>query len=188
MGNIIGSNNPFPSVLFDEQAADIATPAADRWVLYTKSGGVYARNAAGTVVGPFAAATPGGEFPTGNAKVATTETTTSLTYADLTTVGPSVTVTVGASGKVMLHAKCRLKNNTANQYAGAGIVVSGANTIAAFTLMIVQNDAASDFQEFGASTMLTGLAAGSTTFKMQYIVSGGTGEFNTRELTVAPVL
>jgi hypothetical protein len=50
------SENPFPSVLFDEQASDIATPASDRWVVYTKSGGVYARNAAGTVVGPFAAA------------------------------------------------------------------------------------------------------------------------------------
>lgn len=50
-----GSESPLPSVLFDEQAADPATPPADRWRLFAKSGGIYARNAAGTVVGPFAA-------------------------------------------------------------------------------------------------------------------------------------
>jgi hypothetical protein len=49
------SENPYPSVLLDEQASDIATPASDRWVLFAKSGGIYARNAAGTVVGPFGA-------------------------------------------------------------------------------------------------------------------------------------
>lgn len=181
-----GSDSPFPSVFFDEQAANPATPAADRWRLFAKSGGIYAINPAGTVVGPFAAS-GGGEFPTGNAKVAASEDTTSTTYADLTTVGPSVTVTVGASGKVLLHAKSRIQNNTAGSYGAVGVVVSGANTIAAATILLSDNGAGY-LSEWGATTMLTGLAAGSTTFKLQYIAEGGSATFTTRELTVAPVL
>src|SRR6266516_890057 len=48
-------------MLLDEQGSDPATPAATKWVWYVKSGGVYAKNAAGTVVGPFGAvaAAPG---------------------------------------------------------------------------------------------------------------------------------
>lgn len=42
-----------PSVNFAQQGADVAAPGAGRWQLYFKAGGLYARNAAGTVVGPF---------------------------------------------------------------------------------------------------------------------------------------
>ena len=42
-----------PSVNFAQQSGDVTTPASGRWQLYFKSGGLYARNAAGTVVGPF---------------------------------------------------------------------------------------------------------------------------------------
>jgi hypothetical protein len=56
MGNIIGSNNEFPSVLFDEQAGNPATPAAGFWRAYMKSDGMYVIDDAGAVTGPFAAA------------------------------------------------------------------------------------------------------------------------------------
>ena len=45
-----------PELLFDEQGSDPTTPATDFWRLYAKAGGIYARNDAGTVVGPFASA------------------------------------------------------------------------------------------------------------------------------------
>jgi hypothetical protein len=43
-----------PTLLFDEQAGDPSTPGSDLWRLYFKSGGLFAINDAGTVVGPFA--------------------------------------------------------------------------------------------------------------------------------------
>lgn len=42
-----------PSVNFAQQGSDPTTPAASRWQLYFKSGGLYARKSDGTVVGPF---------------------------------------------------------------------------------------------------------------------------------------
>lgn len=50
-----------PAVNFAQQGSDPTTPGASRWVLYFKSGGLYARNSAGTVVGPFVA---GGDVAT----------------------------------------------------------------------------------------------------------------------------
>ena len=130
----------------------------------------------------------GAEFATATASVATGQTTTSTTYADLGTVGPSVTVTVGASGKVMLHMRCRLQNNTAGNFSAAGVVISGASTVAAQTIMLVDTANSAYLYEFGASKLISGLTPGSTTFKMQYLVEGGTGTFTNRELTIAPVL
>lgn len=43
------------SVRLEEQASDPSTPASGYWQLYVKSGGVYAINDAGTVIGPFTA-------------------------------------------------------------------------------------------------------------------------------------
>jgi hypothetical protein len=52
--------NPSPHLTLAEQASDPTTPASGKWRLYTKSGGLYIIDDAGTVVGPFAAATGGG--------------------------------------------------------------------------------------------------------------------------------
>lgn len=50
-----------PSVNFAQQSSDVAAPAAGRWQLYFKSGGLYARSNSGTVVGPFST---GGDMAT----------------------------------------------------------------------------------------------------------------------------
>ncbi len=42
-----------PSVNFAQQGSDIAAPAAGRWQLFFKAGGLYARSNAGGVIGPF---------------------------------------------------------------------------------------------------------------------------------------
>lgn len=130
-----------------------------------------------------------GEFATQYASVATGETTTSTTYADLTTVGPSVTLTVGASLLVKVSLRCRIANNTDTKYSAAGVVISGANTVAATTLLIHEAARASTLgAEFGASKIFALSATGSTTFKMQYAVEAGTGTFTNREIIVEPVL
>lgn len=47
-----------PSVNMAQQGADIAAPAAGRWQLYFKAGGLYARSSAGGVIGPFLVTAP----------------------------------------------------------------------------------------------------------------------------------
>lgn len=51
----LGSNNPFPSVLLDEQASDPATPAAGFWRVFAKATGLFIIDDAGAVTGPFTA-------------------------------------------------------------------------------------------------------------------------------------
>jgi hypothetical protein len=130
--------------------------------------------------------TGGAEFPTGNAKVATSQTTTSTSFVDLATVGPAVTVTVGASGEVELRLASRMANSTANADCYVGVAISGASTVAA-TSLLIGGGAAGKLLRFGAATIITGLTPGATTFTMKYAVSAGTGTFETRELIVAAV-
>ena len=178
------SDNEFPSVLLDEQATAPTTPASGFWRVYAKSDGLYVVDDAGTETGPFGTGGAGAEFATGNTKIATAETTTSTSFADLATPGPSVTVTVGASGKVRLDVATRIKNTGAND-GYVGVDISGASTVAASTILWHTGTVEG---RYGAHTIVTGLTPGSTTFKMQYAVSAGTGTFTVRELTVSPVL
>lgn len=98
------SDNPFPSVFLDEQAADPATPAADRWRLFAKSGGIYARNAAGTVVGPFAAAGAAGELD--YAQFTAPVSITATTEATANTVVTGAAVVYNGSQIVMIEFSC----------------------------------------------------------------------------------
>lgn len=56
------SNVEIPSLLFDEQASDPATPATGFWRVYTKATGLFLIDDAGAVTGPFSVAgyAPGG--------------------------------------------------------------------------------------------------------------------------------
>lgn len=128
-----------------------------------------------------------------SAKVNTQENTTSTTYTDLTTAGPSVTVTTGTKALVMLGAY--LFNAANLQVSYMAPVVSGATTISAATNesngIVVQWLAtgtnigqASCFGTF----LLTGLTAGANTFKAQYrTTSTGTCYATFRNITVVGV-
>jgi hypothetical protein len=120
--------------------------------------------------------------------IATNQTTTSTSYADLTTVGPQVTVTTGVAALVCFSGW--LSNDTGGARALMSYSMSGATTAAA------QDLTSSSFQPAGSASGLytasgraylhTGLTAGSTTFKAQYKVSTGTGSFQQRTLSVIP--
>lgn len=56
----LGSDNPFPSVLFAEGTAAPTTPATGFWRLYTKSDGLYIVDDAGASTGPFTSAAGAG--------------------------------------------------------------------------------------------------------------------------------
>lgn len=121
--------------------------------------------------------------------VLATESTTSGSWVDLATVGPTVTVTIGSSGRALVIMSGVL-SNLAVAFSRMSYEVSGATTISATTTDGNGNSIViAEARETSLSTVhfLTGLNAGSTTFKAKYTVSGGTGNFWMRKLTVIPL-
>jgi hypothetical protein len=129
-----------------------------------------------------------------NASVVTSETTTSTTYADLTTTTDSVSVTIGVNGLAFVSLQSFAANTTANAKSYVSLVASGANTLAASDAigMEVQAYAAGAEIQMGTSFMLSGLTPGVTVFKMKYRVDtggsgAGTGTFKNRRISVIPL-
>ena len=116
------------------------------------------------------------------------ETTTSATYADLTTTTDYVVVPVGSSGSVLLFFGAQFTNSGAN-YCYISVDVSGANTIAASDTNAIQAavHSGSVLKSYGNSILLTGLTAGFTTFKLKYRVNTGTGTFSNRKIAAIPL-
>lgn len=117
---------------------------------------------------------------------ASDETTTSTSYAALTTAGPSITITTGTKAHMFISARCR--NNTASARNYVSVAVSGATTIAADDMWAIwTNNAGTSQHNRGTSQHLfTTLNAGSNTFTMMYKVSAGTGTFSNRVITIVP--
>lgn len=117
--------------------------------------------------------------------IATSQTTTSTSYTDLATVGPTVTVTIGASGMALVLWSTRRFNSGVN-WTSMSFDVSGANTIAATDSDTLSSSTGIDIVD-GTQVLLTGLSPGSTTFKAKYRVTGGTGTWIDRRLSVIPL-
>lgn len=119
--------------------------------------------------------------------VTTSETTTGTGYGDLATPGPTVTVTTGTKAIVIVTSL--VQNSTSGQNSYASYAVSGASAISATDDRSVLITAAATNQTLRASAvyMETGLTAGSNTFTMKYRVTGGTGSFQNRRITVIPL-
>jgi len=132
----------------------------------------------GTVWSPVS-----GQFAT--TQTMSTQSTTSLTYVDLSTV-TSVTITTGTSAFCTWHAAAT--NATANAGIYVSVAVSGATTVAA-------TDDISNYIQTPSSSLgiyfpmcsghiFTGLTAGSNTFTMKYRTGSGTASFGTRGIQV----
>jgi hypothetical protein len=119
------------------------------------------------------------------ASVQTVETTTSTSYTNLTTSGPQVTVTTGAQALVWINA--RPANATAGVLSIASFEVSGATTRAASDneSVYIDDPDANSIIRACSCTLVTGLTAGSNTFKMVYKSgAGGTAGFAYRHIVV----
>ena len=113
--------------------------------------------------------------------VDTSETTTSTSFTDLATPGPSAVMTTGPSALVMIN--CALSNSLTNT-SSASYEITGATTQASSTsLAIQQSGTAGAVLRMGVTNMQA-VTAGSNTFNMQYLVSAGTGTFLRRRITV----
>ena len=130
-------------------------------------------------------ATPASSAPASDsATVATSQSTSSTTYTDLTTAGPAVTITTGTKALVIVSAG--LSNNTINGFCFMSYAVSGATTIAATDTKSLQVRAfvANQLLTRGSSvSRLTTLTAGSNTFTAKYR-AGDTASFRDREICV----
>lgn len=125
----------------------------------------------------------------GVAEVDTSQTTTSTSFTDLATAGPTVTVTTGTRALVIITAN--LTNNTDSAYAIMGVTISGASSVSASdanSLSFRQSATGGGPQDpqMSWSKIYTGLTAGSNTFTSKYRVTAGTGTFQRRRLSVIP--
>lgn len=123
------------------------------------------------------------------ASVATGESTTSGTYTDLATTTDQVTVTIGPSGMALISIAAQITNSGSAGVSTMSFAASGANTIAADdanSIFYKNPFAGGSGDRHGTSKLLTGLAAGSTTFKLKY-KAGNTGTFTYRDISVIPL-
>lgn len=125
------------------------------------------------------------------AVVATSESTSSTSYVDLTTATDTVTTTIGASGKALVILSANLWNSGASQASFMSFAMSGANTAAADDSLAIMQRTQAVGQTFAGAVsgvfLLTGLTAGSTTFKAKYRSgSSSTSNFQYRRIAVIP--
>ena len=123
-----------------------------------------------------------------SAQVLTAESTSTVTFTDLTTAGPSVTATTGTSALVIITAA--IEADTAGEGGFVGVAISGASTVAAGDndALYFASHAAATSQR-GSLVIFSSLTAGSNTFKLRYRASGAgaiTATFRRRTITVIP--
>lgn len=121
------------------------------------------------------------------AEVVPEETTTSTSYVDLATAGPSVTATIGLSGRAIVLGGAYMTSTVTNQTVVAGLKVDAAAT---FDFAALGNNSSGSIAgDHSAAVLITGLTAGAHTFKLQYLQSlgGATGRFGSRWIMVLPL-
>jgi len=119
--------------------------------------------------------------------IVTQETTTSTTPDDLATVGPTVTATTSTNAIIFLRSG--LQNSIAGATTIAGYETSGATTLAANLARAISSDGldANSRIRVGTTIFTDDLTPGSNTFQMKYWVSGGTGTYIHRQISVIPL-
>lgn len=104
--------------------------------------------------------------------VDTAETTTSTSYTNLTTDGPSVSATTGT--KALAFVNAQMDNSTSTGTVLASFEITGATVLGAGDSRAVINDigTAGASVSCSRSILMTTLTPGSNTFHMQYRLSG----------------
>ena len=120
------------------------------------------------------------------AEVLTQQTTASTSYVNLTTTGPSVTVTTGTKALVILSAE--MSNGDTGQYSYMSFECTGATTINPgddIALAFKQTNSTTDQRLMASYALVATLTAGSNTFTAKYKASAaGTAVFKNRRIFV----
>lgn len=119
-----------------------------------------------------------------SAAIAASESTTSATYTNLTTVGPDVTVTTGPRALALFTAG--ITNSVADAASLMSVEVSGATSITADDAwaLCLRGPVSPSTQLAANFKLFTGLTPGSHTFRMKYRAGANTASFVVRELAV----
>lgn len=167
--------------------ADLATARIMGRV--TGSTGVPESLTAAQVVSIIAGSLPGVGALMGD--VATGETTTSTTYVDLATVGPSVSPTIGPSGMALVTISSLMKNDTVNDGARMSVSIAGATALDVDSAVMIDANLTNSpgwSVMLSRSTLATGLTPGTVAFVSKYRASiGGTATFSARRIVVIPL-
>jgi len=122
--------------------------------------------------------------------VLTSQSTSSTTYTNLSTVGPTVTVATGTVA--MVHYAARVSNNQNGSPILFSVAVSGATSISAsddWAVLVEHDSSSSDSSSVGRTHLFTGLTPGNNTFTMRYRGEGTAGwsaTYRDREIIVQP--
>lgn len=137
------------------------------------SDGTTQTSAAGGLVSEIAQAT-----------VAAQESTTSTSYTDLATVGPTVTMTTGTKALVIITASSELAT-TVNRLR-MSVDITGATTSGPSNARALYLETSSGSGAIRASAMIfyDALTAGSNTFKAKYVSGGATVYWQQRDMIV----
>ena len=121
-----------------------------------------------------------------SATVATSETTGSATFTDLTTSGPAVTMNTGDRTAVTVTIIAKMSNNTVDKVSLMAFAISGATTVIAADAQSIaaQSSTANAVYTVSGVYRVTGLTAGSNTFTAKYRATGNTSTFANRNLMV----
>lgn len=132
-----------------------------------------------------------------SASVSTIESTSSVTYTDLATIGPAVSCIVGASGSALVQVTAEMHVAGAvpgglgafasyliTQSDGTNVVTSPADND---SVWVESTDTANNtVVRATATSFRTGILPGLTTFTMKYRSLGSTVTFAARNIVVTP--
>jgi hypothetical protein len=123
-----------------------------------------------------------------SATIGTSQTTSTTSFTDLSTVGPSVTVNVSSNGILLIDLLAR--HGAASSAALMSFELSGANILSASDDRSIATFNSGDEQQCGGRFYLSGLNAGSTTITAKYrrgASGSGSASFARRTITVTPI-
>ena len=119
-------------------------------------------------------------------QVTTSESTDSTSYVNLTTTGPTITVTTGTIAIIFFG--CAMLNTAASARTYMSYAVSGATTITESDVRSLNMDKGdAGFTEFGYFDVATSLTGGSNVFTAKYRVDAGTGTYARRRFIIIPL-
>lgn len=123
--------------------------------------------------------------------ITTSQTTTATTWSNLTTVGPTVTVTTRSLVYISFGAFMNKSGATSQKsMALASVAITGASNIPASTARCIALDGTLTGAGTGqrwSSAYIQKVTPGSNTFTMKYMVYNHTGVYANRHLIVLPL-
>lgn len=120
-------------------------------------------------------------FAGGGAVVATQEDTASTTYTDLTTGGPTVSVTLTEPRTVVVLVRAQVLQTATTDDVYMSFAASGATTVAASDASAVRHNGSGTSEAY-ASFGVVACNVGTTTFTAKYRVDAGNGRFVNRSI------